>query len=1209
MKNRIFSRLSLLLITCLLILAGLFLQKAMNERQHTAALRQLTEKIRFDINTVSSHSTTMGAAILMGLISENAKKLLRHEILGDDPALNAELRSLLSKYEANIALLADESGEIVSYYNELNPSLKTTQKISFRPYWQLGIRGMHSVYPAVGTTDNGRGLYLAAPVHATTSASSDPIGVFVVRNNASQLDQTLADYPLPAMIVSADGVIFASNHPEWILKLSKPLSPSQQQSLQKNRQFGQLVASPENYQYLPFLLTGDRVSWNNRWYAVSASPLDWSDAQGEWKLVVLQDIHDWTPLWEQIGLIFIILLTMLSFYFIARLRTRLEQNALAAAYEQQQMQLRAKQHLKSLSDALPLAIFQITQNKRYDHWSYTYASAKTMDILGIDPTELMMGYRLVEQRIHPDDLARTLELFHAAIHQKTDFDFEQRIVRNKKIVWVQARAICSQTSEDEWVWNGYWRDISNQRLQTELLRQAKEAAEEATRTKSMFLANMSHEIRTPMNAVIGLAYLALKTELTPKQRDYLNRIHQAGTSLLGIINDILDFSKIEAHQLKLEQTDFNLDDVLANLSVMSSQRAHEKGLELLFDIPADIPRSLIGDPLRLGQILINLVSNAVKFTEQGYVHLQVQQLRRSHRQVELQFTVRDTGIGISPEQISHLFQAFTQADGSTTRRFGGTGLGLTIARHLVEQMGGAIHVTSQPNAGSQFIFTIKVACNQLENQKRHLIPRSITGLRILVVDDNQVASDILLAALQQLPVNPEVCNDPQNAWRKLQAAEQAGSPYHLLMTDWQMPDMDGLMLAKKANTLAHPPQTILVTAFSYDDVLTQAQEIGIKGFLTKPISQSQVVDSLMRIFAPPQGETSASLEQLQLPQFKQAKVLLAEDNPINQQIATEMMVACGIHADVAANGKEALALLFSHGSQHYDLIFMDLQMPEMDGHEATLTIRADSRFNELPIIAMTAHALQDERALCLSEGMNDHLAKPIDPELFYKLLTHYLGHRLTGHNQQVQQHTDALPDIDGLDSKSALQRINGNQTFYRQLLQQYCREQGDAVMRIKQVLHQQPEEAGRIAHSLKGVSANIGATRIAALAAQLENALHQHKVLSGSEPFIGELEQSLRHLCLQINAMTSTDNTTETHAVPVTDEELASLIKMIGDNDCSALDLFTRMEAGLKQRIPAAELDLINQHLQAFDFDLALVRLERFMLSKESASDIQSEAE
>ena len=231
-------------------------------------------------------------------------------------------------------------------------------------------------------------------------------------------------------------------------------------------------------------------------------------------------------------------------------------------------------------------------------------------------------------------------------------------------------------------------------------------------------------------------------------------------------------------------------------------------------------------------------------------------------------------------------------------------------------------------------------------------------------------------------MNPEVCNDPQNAWRKLQAAEQAGSPYHLLMTDWQMPDMDGLMLAKKANTLAHPPQTILVTAFSYDDVLTQAQEIGIKGFLTKPISQSQVVDSLMRIFAPPQGETSASLEQLQLPQFKQAKVLLAEDNPINQQIATEMMVACGIHADVAANGKEALALLFSHGSQHYDLIFMDLQMPEMDGHEATLTIRADSRFNELPIIAMTAHALQDERALCLSEGMNDHLAKPIDPELF-----------------------------------------------------------------------------------------------------------------------------------------------------------------------------------------------------------------------------------
>jgi signal transduction histidine kinase len=306
-------------------------------------------------------------------------------------------------------------------------------------------------------------------------------------------------------------------------------------------------------------------------------------------------------------------------------------------------------------------------------------------------------------------------------------------------------------------------DITARYQQTEQLRQTKEAAESATRTKSMFLANMSHEIRTPMNAVIGLAYLALKTELSAKQRDYLNKIHQAGTSLLGIINDILDVSKIEANQLKLEHIAFNLDDVLANLSVMSSQRANEKGLELLFDIAPDIPRSLLGDPLRLGQILINLVSNAVKFTEQGYVHLQVRQQARDDDQLTLQFTIRDTGIGMTPEQTSRLFQAFTQADGSTTRRFGGTGLGLTIARHLVEQMGGTIQVKSEPDVGSEFSFAIQLTANQIMNEKRRLIPGAITGLRVLVVDDNAVACDILLAALQQLPLHAEAVTSADQA--------------------------------------------------------------------------------------------------------------------------------------------------------------------------------------------------------------------------------------------------------------------------------------------------------------------------------------------------------------------------------------------------------------------------------------------------------------
>jgi PAS domain S-box-containing protein len=694
------------------------------------------------------------------------------------------------------------------------------------------------------------------------------------------------------------------------------------------------------------------------------------------------------------------------------------------------------------------------------HSRFTYASAKTQEILGLSAYELLTDKQALERILLPEERSMVILTITQAIQDHTDFNIEHRILRNDKVHWVRVKALCNRQEEHDWIWNGYWMDITARHQQTEQLRQAKEAAESATRTKSMFLANMSHEIRTPMNAVIGLAYLALKTELSAKQRDYLNKIHQAGTSLLGIINDILDVSKIEANQLKLEHIAFNLDDVLANLSVMSSQRANEKGLELLFDIAPDIPRSLLGDPLRLGQILINLVSNAVKFTEQGYVHLQVRQQARDDDQLTLQFTIRDTGIGMTPEQTSRLFQAFTQADGSTTRRFGGTGLGLTIARHLVEQMGGTIQVKSEPDVGSEFSFAIQLTANQIMNEKRRLIPGAITGLRVLVVDDNAVACDILLAALQQLPLHAEAVTSADQAWQRLQQANQEDTPFHLLMTDWQMPEMNGIELAQHARELPLPPRMVLVTAFSYDDIQQEAKAVGFEGFLTKPISQSQVVDCLMRLFAPPQGETMAVFEHLVLPQFRQANVLLAEDNPINQQIAVEMMLASGIHTDVAANGHEAMSLLFSHEPTHYDLVFMDLQMPGLDGHETTLAIRADARFHQLPIIAMTAHALQDERERCLAEGMNDHIAKPIDPQLFYKLLSHYLVHKLSGSRQNASSNSHLQLQLDGLDSQTALQRVNGNQTLYLQLLQQFCHEQGGIPARIRDLLAQQQPTIG-----------------------------------------------------------------------------------------------------------------------------------------------------
>ena len=1192
-----------LFFTAFAIAVVLISQSAITHQRKTVELQQLAERIRLDIDTVSTRSTTMGAVITMGLLSEGLKNILRHPELKKAPLLHHQFDALLQEYDADVSFLMNDQGNIVDYYDKSAPNQQYFINVAFRPYWRLGIRGLNSVYPAVSVTDDIRSFYIAASVHETWSDTSDPIGVFAIRKSAAILDETLANYNDPVMIVSNDGIVFSSNQPDWILKLTHTLTPEQQAKLKENRQLGKLIADPAHYQYLPFKLQDDYLMFQDKTYATHSVPLDWPDIQGQWRLVVLEDTSTWVSVWEQSIVTGIVLLTMLGLYLIIRLRNRIEQTSLAAVYAQQQIQQRAKQHLKQMSDSLPLAIFQIKMNLRYSHWSYTYASAKCKDILGINPLELLLDYRILDKHIYPDDADYILDLFHLSLEQKTDFEFEHRILRNNEIVWVKVKAICSQIGPEEWIWNGYWRDVTDQRRQNQQLKEAKETAEEANRTKSMFLANMSHEIRTPMNAVIGLAYLALKTELTPKQRDYLNKIHQAGSNLLDIINDILDFSKIEANQLKLEQTAFNLDDVLANLSIMSSQRAHEKGLELLFDVPPDIPRGLIGDPLRLGQILINLISNAVKFTEHGYVHLQIREMACHETEVTLQFVVRDTGIGMTQAQIGRLFQAFTQADGSTTRRFGGTGLGLTIVRHLVEEMGGTIRVTSEPDAGSQFSFTAQLHIGQINNEKRQLIPRSITGLRILVVDDNQIASDILVAALRQLPLHPEAVNSAEEALFRLQQAADAGNPYHLLMTDWQMPDMDGMMLAEKVRGMPCPPRIVLVTAFSYDEVQEQAKRVGIEAFLTKPISQSQVVDCLMRLLASPPEETAAALEQIELPQFRQSKVLLAEDNPINQQIAVELMVACGIHTDVAANGQEALNLLFSHAPGHYDLVFMDLQMPEMDGHEATQAIRADNRFQQLPIIAMTAHALQDERDRCLAEGMNDHIAKPINPDRFYKLLKHYLVYKLTGSSASVSN-THTLPEISGLDSKTALKRVNGNQTFYLQLLEQYRRDQGDTATHIREfITAQQPEHAQSLAHSLKGVSANIGATRISALAAELELALSKQQPSAELLSLAGALETALLQLCTQLETLIATQiDSEQTAAIPATDEAIATLMKMISDNDCGALDLFAQLESGLQQRIPLAELQQINHHLQSFDFDLALIRLERFTLTPSNSN-------